>query len=271
MCKVLGVSASGYYRWRSAASPKREQGNAELSQRIQEIFGRHQGRYGAPRVHQVLKKDGWSCSKSKVARLMRREGLCAKYRKRKRPSSWRPEESADYAENRLERKFEASCPGEKWVTDIKYIRTKKGWVYLCVVLYLYSRKAVGWSLREHMQESLVFEALEMAVKRERVKDGMLLHSDRGGQYRSKRYRRRLEKEGIECSMSRKGNCWDNACIESFFGTLKRELVYHRHYATRDDATQDIFEYIEVFYNRQRRHSTLGYHSPAEYEARAAVA
>jgi transposase InsO family protein len=175
------------------------------------------------------------------------------------------------AENTLDRQFTVESPNRVWAGDLTYVWTTEGWLYLAVILDLYSRLVIGWAMGHRLTGDLAERALTMAVANRTPRAGLLHHSDRGSQYAATSYQRLLDKYGITTSMSRKGNCWDNACVESFFGTLKRELVYHRPYATREDATQDIFEYIEVFYNRKRRHSTLGYDSPAEFEARTAVA
>ena len=175
------------------------------------------------------------------------------------------------AANTLNRVFTVAAPNRVWAGDITYVWTAEGWLYLAVILDLYSRLVIGWAMGQRLIGELTEDALVMALANRQPRAGLLHHSDRGSQYAATSYQRLLNEYGLIPSMSRKGNCWDNACVESFFGTLKRELVYHRHYATRDDARQDIFEYIEVFYNRKRRHLTLGYDSPAEYEARAAVA
>ncbi len=201
---------------------------------------------------------------------MRQDGIRAKTVKK-----WRATTQSNHrlpvAENTLQRQFTVAAPNRVWAGDLTYVWTTEGWLYLAVLLDLYSRRVVGWAMGQRLTVELAEQALTMALATRAPTAGLLHHSDRGSQYAATRYQRLLNEYGLISSMSRKGNCWDNACVESFFGTLKRELVYHRHYATRDEARQEIFEYIEVFYNRQRRHSTLGYHSPAEYEARTAVA
>jgi transposase InsO family protein len=206
----------------------------------------------------------------RVARLMRHDGLRAKTVKK-----WRATTHSSHrlpvAANTRARQFTVSQPNRVWAGDITYVWTLEGWLYLAVLLDLYSRAVIGWAMGPRLTGELTEQALRMALTTRLPEAGLLHHSDRGSQYAAGPYQQLLTTHGITASMSRKANCWDNACVESFFGTLKRERVYHRHYATRDEAKQDIFEYIEVFYNRTRRHSTLGYHSPAEYEARAAIA
>ena len=215
-------------------------------------------------------KRGHDVGEHRVARLMRQEGIRAKTVKK-----WRATTQSNHrlpvATNALNRQFTVTHPNRVWAGDITDVWTTEGWLYLAVVLDLYSRLVIGWAMGQRLTGELAEQALLMALTNRQPSAGLRHHSDRGSQYAATHYQQVLTSHGITPSMSRKGNCWDNACVESFFGTLKRELVYHRHYATREDATQDIFEYIEVFYNRTRRHSTLGYHSPAEYEARTAVA
>lgn len=272
MAKTLEVSRSGYYAWRKRGRSVRERSNDDLVARIRTIQRQHKNRYGSPRVYADLRKKGFRVGRKRVARLMSRHGLGCQPSRRFRPTT-DSRHSEPIADNILARQFEAAEPNTAWVSDITYIPTAEGWLYLCVVIDLFDRMVVGWSMRTDLSSTLVIDAFTLAVARRRPKGRLIFHSDRGIQYCSMAFRNATTKAVplLVRSMSRKGNCWDNACVESFFGTLKRELVYQRHYATRDEAKQDIFEYIEVFYNRQRRHSTLGYHSPAEYEARAAVA
>jgi transposase InsO family protein len=225
---------------------------------------------GSPRIWDALIKQGHRIGEHRVARLMRQDGIRAKTVK-----TWRATTQSQHqfpvAANMLDRQFTVEAPNRVWAGDLTYVWTAEGWLYLAVILDLYSRRVIGWAMGHRLTVELVERALTMALANRTPLAGLLHHSDRGSQYAATSYQQLLAAHGVTASMSRKGNCWDNACIESFFGTLKRELVYHRHYATRDDATRDIFEYIEVFYNRQRRHSTLGYHSPAEFEARTAFA
>jgi putative transposase len=224
----------------------------------------HQGRYGSPRLHVELREQGKSCSRKRVARLMREAGLTAS-RKRRRVVTTRRDTSHPVAPNILERDFTATEPNTKWVGDVTYIPTTQGWLYLAVILDLYSRAVVGWSMSASCDENLVANALQMALGRRRPKVGLLHHSDRGCQYTSRAYRHRLEQAGMVVSMSRKGNCWDNAAMESFFGSLKEECVGSTVYSSHEHARRSLFEYLELYYNRIRRHSTLGYVSPLVYE------
>jgi transposase InsO family protein len=226
--------------------------------------------YGSPSIWQALVRRGQRVGEHRVARLMRQDGIRAKTVKKWRATT-HSAHRLPVAANTLQRQFTVPQPNRVWAGDITYVWTMEGWLYLAVLLDLYSRRVIGWAMGQRLTGELAEQALTMALANRAPRAGLVHHSDRGSQYAATSYQRLLTGYGLIPSMSRKGNCWDNACVESFFGTLKRELVYHRHYATRDEAKQDIFEYIEVFYNRQRRHSTLGYHSPAEFEARAAVA
>lgn len=270
MCRALAVSAAGYYAWRSRPESARSSQTRTLLSAIRVIHRESRETYGSPRIWNALVKQGHRVGEHRVARLMRHGGIRAKT-----VTKWRATTQSQHrfpvAANTLDRAFTVAAPNRVWAGDLTYVWTMEGWLYLAVLLDLYSRRVVGWAMGPRLTGELVEQALTRALVNRIPRAGLVHHSDRGSQYAATSYRHVLAAHGITASMSRKGNCWDNACIESFFGTLKRELVYHRHYATRDDATQDIFEYIEVFYNRQRRHSTLGYHSPAEYEARAAVA
>lgn len=267
MCQVLGVSESGYYAWRKRLTCQRKREDAQLSEKIRQEFSAHHGRYGSPRLHVELREQGVSCSRKRVARLMRKIGLCAK-RKRRRVLTTRRDATHPVAPNVLERDFTATAPNKKWATDITYIPTAQGWLYLVVILDLSSRIVVGWSMSGNCDEELVEQALDMALARRHPSPGLLHHSDRGCQYTSRAYRRRLEQAGMVVSMSRKGNCWDNAAMESFFGTLKDECLESTIYVSPDEARLAIFTYLEVYYNRVRRHSTLGYVSPLAYEQRA---
>jgi putative transposase len=264
MCRVLKVSESGFYAWRKRPTCWRKREDAQLSTHIRQVFTTHQGRYGSPRLHAELKDQGQTISRKRVARLMHEAGLCAKG-KRRRVVTTRRDASHPVAPNLLNREFTATEPNQKWATDITYIPTTQGWLYLAVILDLYSRAVVGWSMSACCDEELVGKALHMALARRRPQAGLLHHSDRGCQYTSCAYRHRLEQAGMVVSMSRKGNCWDNAAMESFFGSLKEECVGKTLYPSHERATQSLFEYLEVYYNRQRRHSTLGYVSPLIYE------
>jgi len=220
--------------------------------------------YGSPRMHEELRSRGFACCVNTVARHMRENDIVAKT-KRKFRHTTDSNHGMPVAENLLDRQFEQSEPNRVWVSDITYIPTREGWLYLATVQDLASRKIVGWSMSHRLKRQLVIDALEMAVGNRQPPPGLIHHSDRGSQYASREYRDLLEEHGMICSMSRKGNCWDNAVMESFYRSLKTELVHHEDFATREEARRAIFKYIEVFYNRVRRHSTLGYLSPTDYE------
>lgn len=264
MCDVLGVSESGFYAWRKRPTCRHKREDAHIAQEIRQVFERHQGRYGSPRIHRDLHEEGITCSRKRVARLMREEELSA-LRKRRRVTTTKSDKTHPVAPNLLNRDFHAKAPNKKWVTDITYIPTAQGWLYLAVILDLYSRIVVGWSMSGNCDGELVERALDQAVARRRPSPGLLHHSDRGSQYTARAYQAHLEENGILVSMSRKGNCWDNAVMESFFGSLKDECVRNTLYVSRDEARLAIFTYLEVYYNRIRRHSTLGYVSPFTYE------
>jgi putative transposase len=270
MCRTLAVSPAGYYAWRSRPESHRAVSARTLLSAIRVIHQESRETYGSPSIWDALLKQGHCVGEHRVARLMRQAGLRAKTVKQWRATT-QSQHRFPVAANTLDRQFTVESPNRVWAGDLTYVWTTEGWLYLAVILDLYSRRVIGWAMGHRLTVDLAERALMMALANRRPRAGLLHHSDRGSQYAATSYQQLLATHGVTVSMSRKGNCWDNACIESFFGTLKRELVYHRHYATRDDATRDIFEYIEVFYNRQRRHSTLGYHSPAEYEARTVVA
>lgn len=261
--KVLGVSKSGYYRWKKQPQSKRSQENQFLLGKIQAIF--HQGRkkYGSPRITHRLRQMGHKVSQKRVARLMKKNGIVAKRRK-KFVNTTDSKHGLPIAENLLNRQFQVDSPNEVWAGDITYVATKQGWLYLCVVLDLYSRKVIGWSMRQDLTTPLVTDALEMALQRRKPTGALMFHSDRGVQYASDLFRKQLVCHNIVQSMSRKGNCWDNAVVESFFGSLKEE-VCAKVFENQDEAKSALFEYIEVFYNRIRLHSTLGYISPEQFE------
>ena len=270
MCRALTVSPAGYYTWAGRPESDRSVHNRALLSAIRVIHRESRETYGSPSIWDALVKRGHGVGENRIARLMRVEGIRAKTVKK-----WRATTQSNHrlpvAENTLNRQFTVEHPNRVWAGDITYVWTTEGWLYLAVVLDLYSRTVIGWAMGHRLTVDLAEHALTMALANRKPTAGLLHHSDRGSQYAATSYQQLLTTHGITTSMSRRGNCWDNACVESFFGTLKRELVYHRHYATREEAKQDIFEYIEVFYNRRRRHSTLGYDSPAEFEARTAVA
>ena len=270
MCRALAVSAAGYFAWRIRPVSAGSVSDRTTLSVIRVIHRESRETYGSPRIWDALVKQGHRIGEHRVARLMRQDSIRAKTVKKWRATT-QSQHRLPVAANTLERAFTVEAPNRVWAGDITYVWTLEGWLYLAVLLDLYSRRVVGWAMSQRITVELTEQALTMALAKRAPTAGLLHHSDRGSQYAATSYQRVLDEYGLIPSMSRKGNCWDNACVESFFGTLKRELVYQRQYATRSEATQDIFEYIEVFYNRQRRHSTLGYHSPAEYEARAAVA
>ena len=267
LCRVLEVSRSGFYAWRSREASAAKVRREELTDEVKAIHAEVKARYGSPRMHAELVAKGHACSVNMVATLMREAGIAAKT-KRKFRQTTDSNHSMPVAENILDRDFEPEKPNASWVADITYVPTREGWLYLAVVEDLFSRRVVGWSMDATMTSRLVVDALEMALGA-RLKgsssSALVAHSDRGSQYASEHYQRRLLEEGITCSMSRRGNCWDNAAMESFFASLKKELVHDEDYATREQAKASIFEYIEAFYNRVRRHSSLGYVAPDEYE------
>lgn len=269
MCRVLGVSPSGFYAWRTRPPNPWAQRRAQLRRQIMDVFEKSRSTYGSPRVHAELVARGIPCCQKTVAKIMRREGLQATIR-RKFQLTTDSNHTLPVAENLLDRKFAPSRPNQAWVNDIMAIPTSEGWLYLVAVLDLFSRRAVGWSLGNKRTSELVSAALQMALAARRPQPGLLHHSDRGSQYACHDFQNLLASHGIVCSMSRKGNCWDNAVMESFFGTLKQELLQHHRFATRAEAEQAVVEYVSVFYNHQRRHSTLDYLTPAEYEARYAA-
>ena len=265
LCETLDVSASGFAAWKRGGSVRRWLTDAQLLVLIRAIFAESDGNYGSPRVYREIKARGLPASRERVARLMNENGIRAKHKRRYKATT-DSKHNLPVAPNLLDQNFEASAPDQTWTTDITYVPTGEGWLYLAVVLDLYTRMVVGWSMQERMTRELVIDALRMAWFRRRPKPGLIHHSDRGSQYCSHDYQAVLKEYGMLASMSRKGNCWDNAVTESLFGSLKNERVHHRRYATRAQAKQDLFEYIEAFYNRRRRHSALGYASPAAYHA-----
>jgi transposase InsO family protein len=264
MCNTLGVSPAGFYAWRQRPRSEQEQRRDALLVEIRTVHAEVKQRYGSPRIYKELQAKGVECCVNTVAKLMHDNDIRSKTARKFRNTT-DSNHPLPVADNILDRQFNPSGPNEKWVGDITYIPTREGWLYLAVVEDLYSRMVVGWSMGDTMTSRLVVDALEMAVKRRLPGEGLLAHSDRGSQYASEHYQRLLAKHGIECSMSSVGQCWDNAPMESFFASLKKELVHHEDYETRAQARASIFEYIETFYNPKRRHSSLGYVSPAEYE------
>jgi putative transposase len=265
-CGVLAVSRSGYFAWFKRPASRRAARRSELAKKIQLVHEEHRRVYGSPRVCRALQARGESVCENTVADIMKERQLRAKTRRKFVPKTTDSRHLRPVAANVLDRQFEASLPDRKWAADITYVPTDEGWLYLAGVIDLCSRKLVGWSMAEHMETSLVSDALTMAIARRNPGVGLLHHSDRGVQYASDDYTRLLEAHGMKISMSGRGDCWDNAAMESFWATLKTELVNHERYATRDQARASIFEYVEVFYNRKRLHSSIGYVSPETFEA-----
>jgi putative transposase len=265
LCETLEVSPAGYYAWRQRPPSAREQQQDTLLVEIRAIHAEVKRRYGSPRIYEELVARGHACCRNTVAKLMRDNDIRAKTARKFRVRTTDSNHDLPVADNLLDRQFNPAQANEAWVADITYIPTREGWLYLAAVEDLYSRRIVGCAMAEHMESRLVVDALELAVQRRLPGEGLLSHSDRGSQYASEHYQLLLARNGITCSMSRKADCWDNAPMESFFASLKKELVHGADFATRAEARAEIFEYIEVFYNNQRRHSSLGYVSPAEYE------
>jgi len=266
MCRVLAVAPSGFYRWRACVPSARATADAALLVRVRAAFRDSDHTYGAPRIHQDLQDAGVHVGKKRVARVMRRDGLAARASRRAWVHTTDSTHAYPIAENVLDRQFAVSQADRVWVSDITYVPTRLGFLYLAVVIDLASRRVVGWAMRDDLAAELALGALRMALAARHPAPGLLHHSDRGVQYACGAYRQLLEANGLRASMSRKGNCWDNAVAESFFATLEWELIARRDWRSPDDARHDIFEYIETWYNRRRRHSSLDYRSPAHYEA-----
>ena len=269
MCAALGLSVSGFYAWRSRPESQRACDNRMLLEEVRQIHADSSGTYGSPRVHAALRRRGRRVGRCRVERLMRHAGLRGLAALPRRTRTTDSRHDYPVAPNRLARNFATARVGQVWLADLTYIPTGEGWLYLAAILDLHTRKIVGWSMRETLHAEIALEALAMAIERQRPAPGLIHHSDRGIQYAAEAYRRVLARFGITPSMSRKGNCLDNAPMESFFHTLKIERVHHRIYATRVDARRDLFHYIEGFYNPRRLHSALGYLSPAHAERLAA--
>ena len=265
MCMTLEVSRSGFYAWLGRDPSHRGQENAMIRMKMRDIHKRSRETYGSPRMQAALAAEGIHVSVNRVARLMREDGLCAKTKRRFKATT-QSKHDLPVAENLLDQDFTIDRPNAVWVSDITYIPTDQGWLYLATTIDLYSRRVVGWAMEAHMKTDLVLAALAMAIGTRDPGPGLLHHSDRGSQYASKRYQKALKAAEMTCSMSRKGNCYDNAVQESWYHTLKTELVFHERFETRAEATSKIFEYIEVFYNRERLHSSLGYKAPAVFES-----
>lgn len=268
LCEALGVSRSGFHAWLSRSPSRRSRQDTEITASALASFLASDRTYGARRVWRDVLADGIACGLHRVERLMRQNALRARPRRRGLPKDGGERKSEAIACNVLDRQFSADAPNRKWVADFTYIWTAEGWLYVAAVIDLFSRRVVGWSMNAAMTSQLVVDALMMAVWRRGRPDAVLHHSDRGSQYTSDQFQRLLADQGIQCSMSRAGNVWDNAAMESFFSSLKTERTARKVYRTRDHARADVFDYIERFYNLRRRHSTLGYLSPMEYEMKA---
>ncbi len=270
MCAVLEVSASGYYAWRDRPESARARANRALAADIRRVHADSRAVYGSPRVHAALRAEGRRVGVHRVARLMRHHGIQGRH-KRRRPRTTDSNHSLPVAPNLLDRRFAAPAPNRVWLADITYIPTAEGWLYLAVVLDMFSRRVVGWAMRETMPQELTIAALQMAIANRRPAPGLVHHSDRGSQYAARAYRRLLDQHGLLCSMSRKGDCWDNAPMESFFGSMKTELDNGNTFETRQAAKNSVFAFIEGWYNRHRLHSAIGYCSPVAKEQLAAAA
>ena len=268
MCRRIGVSTSGFYRWSKGHESERALRDRQLGTTIRALHAASGGTYGSPRILRDLAAAGEDVGRKRVARLMRENGIVGQTRRRFRRTTDSKHE-LPVAENIVARDFNPAAPNQVWASDITYVRTWAGWLYLAVVIDLFSRRVVGWAIADHMRTELVLDALTMAFDARQPTAGLIHHSDRGSQYASYAHRDALEEHHAICSMSRKGNCWDNAVMESFYSRLKVELIYAQQYGSIEEAKTGIFEYIEVFYNRLRRHSALGYVSPAEFERKRA--
>jgi putative transposase len=266
MCRVLGVARSGYYAWHSCNASARLQRRTQLDQQVAHAYVARKGRSSAPRLCHDLRDVGLTCNRKTVAASMRRQGLRAKAARKFKATTY-SRHTLPVAKNLLNQDFTASAPNQKWVGDITYLHTDEGWLYLATVIDLYSRMVIGWAMSERMTADLVCDALRMALWRRKHPCSVIVHSDRGSQYCSAAYQRLIVAYQLRCSMSAKGNCYDNACAESFFHSLKVECIHGEQFSSRAEMREAVFEYIEIDYNRQRRHSTLGHISPHAYEGR----
>jgi len=266
MCRLMEVSRSGFYAWLKRPESPCRQRRQRVCDAMEATYFAFKKRYGSPRITLELNDQGISCSENNVAKLMQEKGLRARNGKGFKYCA-RIESKTNVSDNLLARQFKAEAPNQKWVSDITYIKVNRTWLFLAVVLDLFSRKVIGWCLENHMRESLILKAFNMAVANRDIEQGALIHSDRGVQYRGHEYQQTVREHGLQYSMSRKGNCWDNAVMESFFGRIKVELIYAENYRTIEAAQSGIFEYIEIFYNRKRRHSAIDNMSPHEFETK----
>jgi putative transposase len=271
MCDALGVSRSGFFAWLTRPPSARARSDEVIGATARASFMQSDRTYGARRVWRDVLAEGFACGLHRIERLMRSQALRARPRRRRLPPDTGERISGAIAPNILDRRFQATAPNQKWAADFTYIWTAEGWLYVAVVIDLYSRRVVGWSMRAAMTADLVTEALMMALYRRGKPNALMHHSDRGSQYTSEQFQRLMVEHDVACSMSRAGNCWDNAATESFFSSLKTERTARKTYRTRDQARADVFDYVERWYNPQRRHSTLGYFSPIAFEEREALA
>ena len=271
LCGALGVSRGGFYAWLTRPRSQRSRGDEELGAKVRTSFLSSDRTYGARRVWHDVLAEGGRCGLHRIERLMRQQGLKARPRRRRLPPDLGARQASAVAPNVLDRTFEASAPNRRWIADFTYVWTAEGWLYVAAVIDLFSRRVVGWSMSATMTAQLVTDALVMAIWRRGRPDALLHHSDRGSQYTSEQFQRLLADHDVACSMSRSGNVWDNAAMESFFSSLKTERTARKIYRTREDAKADVFDYIECFYNPKRRHSTIGYMSPMEFERQAGLA
>jgi putative transposase len=266
MCQVLAVVVAGYYAWRQRKPAQRAVRRLQLIEQIRDVHEQSHGTYGSPRTHRELVARGVTVCENTVAKVMKQEQIRSKVKRRFVGATTDSNHDHPVADNLLDRNFQPAQLDQVWAADLTYIPTEQGWLYLAVVMDLCSRRIVGWAMADHLRADLTCDALHMAIERRRPGPNLLHHSDRGVQYACRQYQALLAEQVMTCSMSRKGNCYDNAPVESFFGTLKRELVHHERYATHEQAKASIFEFIEMFYNRRRRHSAIGYQSPESFEA-----
>ena len=271
LCGALGVSRGGFYAWLTRPRSQRSRSDEELSAKVRASFLASDRTYGTRRVWHDLLAEGMSCGLHRIERLMRLQALRARPRRRRLPPDLGERQASAVAPNVLDRSFEAPAPNRKWIADFTYVWTAEGWLYVAAVVDLFSRRVVGWSMNTAMTAQLVTDALVMAIWRRGKPDALLHHSDRGSQYTSEQFQRLMTDNGVVCSMSRSGNVWDNAAMESFFSSLKTERTARKMYRSRDEARADVFDYIERFYNPKRRHSTIGYMSPMEFERQAGLA
>jgi putative transposase len=271
MCGALGVSRGGFYAWLTRPRSERSRSDEELGAKVRASFLASDRTYGARRIWKDVLAEGVECGLHRIERLMRQQGLKARPRRRRLPPDLGERQVGAIAANMLDRSFEAPAPNRKWIADFTYIWTAEGWLYVAAVVDLFSRRVVGWSMSASMTAQLVTDALVMAIWRRGKPRALLHHSDRGSQYTSEQFQRLMADHGVTCSMSRSGNCWDNAAMESFFSSLKIERIARKTYRTRKDARADVFDYIERFYNPKRRHSTIGYRSPVDLEMKAGLA